>query len=105
MACYLAAVGALGKAARDVDLAHAFSTLLARAADDEAREALAIKQTLLLRPLERLLGNPHLLAGFIGRHEGRSFCTRKGKAEPYSTFGFPWTGKAANELTRSYPDH
>src|SRR6185503_2265189 len=62
MASYLAAVGALGK--------------IARAPDDDAREALALKQTLLLRPLERLLGNPHLLAGFIGRYDGRMFRTQ-----------------------------
>jgi len=81
MGYYLAAVGALGKAARDVDLAHAFATLLARAPDDEAHEALLLKQTLLLRPLERLLGNPHLLAGFIGRYDGKLFHTKNGKSE------------------------
>ena len=81
MSYYLAAVGALGKAARDVDLAHAFATLLARALDDEERETLALKQTLLLRPLERLLGNAHLLAGFIGRYDGKLFRSKNGRSE------------------------
>ena len=73
MTYYLAAVGALGKVARDVDLAHAYAKLVARAPDDEARNVLALKQTLLLRPLERLFANAHLLAGFLGRYDGVLF--------------------------------
>jgi biotin carboxyl carrier protein len=37
----------------------------------EARDALALKSTLLMRPLAALLGNPHKLAGFLGLHDGR----------------------------------
>jgi biotin carboxyl carrier protein len=44
---------------------------------------LALKQTLLLRPLERLLASPHLLAGFVGRHEGRLY-RREGKRDVLS---------------------
>jgi acetyl/propionyl-CoA carboxylase alpha subunit len=73
MSFYLAGIGALGKAARDLDLAHAWSSLLARTQDPEARAVLELKQTLLLRPIEKLLGNPHLLAGFIGRFQGKHF--------------------------------
>jgi acetyl/propionyl-CoA carboxylase alpha subunit len=73
MSSYLAAVGSLAKVARDVSLEHAWESTVARCPDAEARETLALKKTLLLRPLERLLGNPHLLGGFIGRNDGRLF--------------------------------
>jgi biotin carboxyl carrier protein len=76
MSFYLAGIGALGKTARDLDLAYAWSSLM-RAQSPEARAVLELKQTLLLRPIERLLGNPHLLGGFIGRHQGTLF-TREG---------------------------
>ncbi len=68
---YLAAVGSLQVIARDVDVALAAKALLERMKDPEARRILAAKETLLLRPIERLLGDPHALAGFIGRFNGR----------------------------------
>lgn len=76
MSFYLAGIGALGKAARDVDLSYAWSALM-RGQAPEARAVLELKQTLLLRPIERLLSNPHLLGGFIGRYQGTLF-TREG---------------------------
>jgi acetyl/propionyl-CoA carboxylase alpha subunit len=72
MSFYLAGVGALDKAARDLDLAHAWQSLL-RAQEPEARKVLEQKQTLLLRPMERMLDNAHLLAGFVGRYQGKLF--------------------------------
>jgi biotin carboxyl carrier protein len=36
-----------------------------------AKKALATQETLLLRPLARLLGDAHALAGFLGLHDGR----------------------------------
>ena len=73
MSHYLAAVGSLAKVARDVDLEHAWQRTVAACPDSDAREALALKKTLLLRPLERLLRNAHLLGGFIGRNQGTHF--------------------------------
>jgi acetyl/propionyl-CoA carboxylase alpha subunit len=73
MGFYLAAVGALATVARDVDLDHAWATALARCPDKDARGVLELKHTLLVRPLERLLENAHLVGGFFGRHEGRLF--------------------------------
>ena len=42
-----------------------------RLEDPAARALLAKKETLLLRPIGRLLEDPHALAGFIGRHHGQ----------------------------------
>jgi biotin carboxyl carrier protein len=70
MTSYLAAVGALGQLVADVDLDVAFSELARRQPDAEARQALESKQTLIERPLAKLLSSPHLLAGWLGRFEG-----------------------------------
>jgi acetyl/propionyl-CoA carboxylase alpha subunit len=83
---YLAAVGALGTLASSVDLEHAWTALVARSTDKDARNVLEQKQTLLLRPLERLFDNAHLLGGFFGRYEGKLF--RKG-GERYVFVGNP----------------
>jgi hypothetical protein len=76
MASYLAAVGALAQLARDVDLELAASEMMRGLRDDEARAAFADKQTLLVRPLQRLLANAHVLGGFLGRFEGLLWTTR-----------------------------
>jgi biotin carboxyl carrier protein len=94
MSSYLAAVGSLAKVARDVDLEHAWSAMVARCPDGEARDALALKKTLLLRPLERLLRNAHLLGGFIGRNDGRLF-ERTDK-------GYAFIGNPINTLSELY---
>jgi acetyl/propionyl-CoA carboxylase alpha subunit len=70
MQSYLAAVGALQRVVSDIDLDVAVRELVKSQPDAEARDVLAQKQTLLLRPLERLLASPHLLGGFLGRFEG-----------------------------------
>jgi acetyl/propionyl-CoA carboxylase alpha subunit len=71
LTAYLAAVGSLQIIARDVDLSMAAGELLGRISDPDARRILASKETLLLRPIQRLLADPHALAGFIGRFNGR----------------------------------
>jgi len=71
MGPYLAAVGALQLLARDVDLELAAGALGKRLSGKPAREAYAAQETLYLRPLGRLLGDPHALAGFLGLHDGR----------------------------------
>jgi acetyl/propionyl-CoA carboxylase alpha subunit len=68
---YLAAVGSLKLIAQDVDLALASERLIEEAPNDDARKVIGAKETLLLRPVERLLADPHALAGFIGRYHGR----------------------------------
>ncbi len=70
MSSYLAAVGALEQLAREVDLELASAELAKRQPDAEARAVLASKQTLVVRPLERLLANAHGLGGFLGRFDG-----------------------------------
>src|SRR5262249_24136013 len=70
MASYLAAVGALAQLARDVDLELAASELSRALPDAEARAVFADKQTLLVRPIQRVLANAHVLGGFLGRFEG-----------------------------------
>ncbi|MCP5068334.1 MAG: biotin carboxylase, partial [bacterium] len=67
---YLAAVGALQQVVNDVDLVLAGRELSKAQADDEAREILASKQTLLVRPISELLKDSHALAGFLGRFDG-----------------------------------
>jgi acetyl/propionyl-CoA carboxylase alpha subunit len=67
---FLAGVGSLQQMLGDVDLDLALAELSRRQEDAEARAVLARKETLLLRPIEKLFSNPHLLAGFLGRFEG-----------------------------------
>jgi acetyl/propionyl-CoA carboxylase alpha subunit len=68
---YLAAVGGLQEIARDVDLPFAVGRMLRDMQDADASSVFRDKETLLLRPLGRLLADPHALAGFIGLHAGR----------------------------------
>jgi acetyl/propionyl-CoA carboxylase alpha subunit len=69
---YLTAVGELRQQAAGLDLTHAWKAVSARACEgleaDEAQElaaALEQKQTLLLRPLQVLQKQPHLLSGWL----------------------------------------
>ncbi|MFT6957934.1 MAG: acetyl/propionyl-CoA carboxylase alpha subunit [Halieaceae bacterium] len=69
---YLTAVGALKKQAGDLDLQYAWqkvcSANLYRHQGEAAKalaETLQLKQTLLLRPLEHLLLEPHALSGWL----------------------------------------
>ncbi|MCA9509689.1 MAG: biotin carboxylase [Myxococcales bacterium] len=70
MTSYLAGVGALQQVVNDVDVEAALGLLLARAKDADEKRVLGAKQTLLQRPIERLLENPHVLGGFLGRYDG-----------------------------------
>jgi biotin carboxyl carrier protein len=76
MTAYLAAVGALQQLVLDTDVELVLRELLSRATHPEQREALAAKQTLLQRPIERLLADPHILGGFLGRHDGEFWDAR-----------------------------
>jgi len=79
MQSYLAAAGALRLLAQDVDVEVAFAET-GRRLDPEARKVLAAKETLLQRPLARLLGNAHLLGGFLGRYDGELWRSEGGEA-------------------------
>ena len=70
MASFLAAVGALQQEVDGLDLDLAATELLGRLDHAEAKQALAAQETLLKRPLSRLLAKPHSLAGFLGRYDG-----------------------------------
>ncbi len=69
---YLTAVGELKQQANNLDLEQAYQQLskkLLAAAEGEARSALSetlqLKESLLLRPLAKLLDEPHLLSGWL----------------------------------------
>lgn len=75
---YLTAVGELGQQAAGIDLAQAWQALcdrelegLDQSAAAALRETLELKQTLLKRPVQRLLEQPHLLSGWLSVHRQR----------------------------------
>ncbi|MFM7785135.1 MAG: biotin carboxylase, partial [Gammaproteobacteria bacterium] len=82
---YLTAVGRLRQRAASLDPEHAFGEirrrLLAGEKDSSARDALAAsidrKQSLLLRPLQKLFLEPHMLAGWLSLHR-EAFVLREG---------------------------
>lgn len=72
---YLTAVGELKQQANNLDLDYAYNQLsksLLADTEGEARaalsETLALKETLLLRPLARVLEEPHILSGWLSLH-------------------------------------
>jgi len=69
---YLTAVGELKQRADHIDLGHAYQQICARALEGLAGEqkaalahSLERKESLLLRPVEKLLSEPHILAGWL----------------------------------------
>jgi acetyl/propionyl-CoA carboxylase alpha subunit len=79
MSGYLAAVGALAEVTRCVDVNMAYGEALKGLSDEDAVRVLKRKKTLLVRPLQRLVADPHLLGGFIGRYDGRLWTRHDGK--------------------------
>ncbi len=77
MVAYLAGVGALEQVARNVDLEFAWQRVL-DTYGAEARIVLQRKETLVLRPIQLLIANSHLLGGFLGRHHGSLWVERDG---------------------------
>ncbi len=72
---YLTAVGELKRHANNLDLQHAYQAIsrsaLERVEGDAARalaNTLQLKETLLLRPLQILLSEPHVLSGWLSVH-------------------------------------
>jgi acetyl/propionyl-CoA carboxylase alpha subunit len=76
---YLAAVGALKRVSRDLDLGLAWAAVAEAAAGEPARQALAAKVTLIGRPLERLFADPHLLAGWLAPRTPRRWVIEAGR--------------------------
>ena len=68
---YLALCGKLSLGAKDIDLEFAWQHLSGSIKElgPEALRAFERKQTLLLRPLRRLLNMPHLLAGWLAKRQ------------------------------------
>ncbi len=77
---YLAQVGLLAEAAALIDLDVLFATLTSRLAaragggdaERATRRILQLKETLLRRPIDAVLSEPHVLSGWLSRHR-RSF--------------------------------
>ncbi|MDF3820505.1 biotin carboxylase N-terminal domain-containing protein [Leptospira sp. 96542] len=78
MNSYLAGIGALQSIINDIDLEFLWSEKL-KAADPERKKILNKKLTLVLRPMERILSNPHLLGGFLGYYDGKLWKRTSGK--------------------------
>lgn len=76
MISYLAGIGSLQSIINDLDLEYLWSEKT-KAADPDLKKVLNKKMTLVIRPLERLLANPHLLGGFLGYFDGKLW-TRNG---------------------------
>ncbi|TGL90635.1 biotin carboxylase [Leptospira congkakensis] len=76
MISYLAGIGALQSIINDLDLEYLWSEKT-KIADADLKKVLNKKMTLVIRPLERLLANPHLLGGFLGYFDGKLW-TRTG---------------------------
>jgi len=85
---FLAAVGALKNVSSDVDLELAYEVVSRRMASDEDRAIARSKETLILRPLAKLLEDPHALAGFIGLHQGRYWSASNGRRASDVDFEF-----------------
>jgi acetyl/propionyl-CoA carboxylase alpha subunit len=81
VSAYLAGVGALRRAGADLDLDLAWELLEARQAELglAAERTLAMKRTLILRPLRRLYRHPHLLAGWLAPRVQRRFVLEAGR--------------------------
>jgi acetyl/propionyl-CoA carboxylase alpha subunit len=72
MTSYLAGIGALESINRDLDLEVVWNQILSKATVSE-KPILKRKETLLIRPIEKLFSNPHLLGGFIGLNDGKAW--------------------------------
>lgn len=78
---YLAAVGALKLCSADLELDMAWRGMMEKAASyaPGGAETLAVKITLIPRPLHQLYGQPHLLAGWLAPRRERRWVVEKGR--------------------------
>ena len=99
---YLTAVGLLKQKANNLDLNFAYSQVceksLATVKDADAKSALqsvlARKQLLLTRPLERLMAEPHVLAGWLSLNQKHFDQNAKGEIS--------WTENPVKVLAETY---
>lgn len=80
MTSYLAGIGALESIVKDIDLEVLWKDIQVKSGPD-AKATLAKKLTLILRPLEKIFSNPHVLGGFLGLHDGKAWKIESGKVE------------------------
>ncbi len=80
MVSYLAGIGSLQSLLNDLDLELVWGDRVKKAQPEE-KKALVPKQTLVLRPLEKLFSNPHVLGGFLGFYEEKFWTVSSGKIE------------------------
>jgi acetyl/propionyl-CoA carboxylase alpha subunit len=78
MISYLAGIGSLQTIINDVDLEYLWSEK-SKKADPELKKILAKKLTFVLRPIEKLFANPHVLGGFLGYYDGKLWDRKSGK--------------------------
>ncbi len=78
MISYLAGIGSMETLIRDLDLEIIWDAIVSRN-PPQAKQVLARKSTLLMRPIERILSNPHLLGGFLGLHQDHSWKREGGR--------------------------
>ncbi len=78
MISYLAGIGSLQSVINDVDLEYLW-TEKTKKADPEVKKVLAKKLTFVLRPMEKLLANPHVLGGFLGYYDGKLWDRKSAK--------------------------
>ncbi|GBF48975.1 biotin carboxylase [Leptospira ryugenii] len=82
MISYLAGIGSLQSVTNDVDLEYLWNQKT-KQADADLKKVLAKKLTLVVRPIEKLLSNPHVLGGFLGYFDGKLW-DRSGKQIQFS---------------------
>ncbi|MCZ8342027.1 MAG: biotin carboxylase [Leptospira sp.] len=82
MISYLAGIGSLQSVVNDIDLEYLWSEK-SKAADANKKKVLSKKLTLIMRPLEKILSNPHVLGGFLGYYDGKLW-KRDGKTPKFS---------------------
>jgi acetyl/propionyl-CoA carboxylase alpha subunit len=74
MVSYLAAVGSLQNITKDFDIEILWGALSKKLGTDaSSAKVFSRKMTFLARPIKEILQSPHLLAGFIGYHNNKSW--------------------------------
>ncbi|TGN18445.1 biotin carboxylase N-terminal domain-containing protein [Leptospira idonii] len=79
MISYLAGIGSLQSVLNNIDLEYLWSEKIKKA-DADQKKVLSKKLTLVLRPLEKIFANPHLLGGFLGYYDGKLWDRKGNKA-------------------------
>ncbi|MBW7857352.1 MAG: biotin carboxylase [Leptonema sp. (in: Bacteria)] len=81
---YLAAAGCLASESNLVDIEYSWKKYLKSATQKWGLDAGAVigqKMTLICRPIEQLLKNPHLLVGWLGYHRSKAYTIVEGQVK------------------------